>query len=160
VKNNIELLSPAGDFDCVKAAVQNGADAIYIGASSFSARSSATNFTLLQLKEVINYAHIHNVKVHLALNTLIKNTEFSNVISIAEKAYEFGVDAIIVQDLGLASTLANSLPKLDIHASTQMTIHNLDGVKQLESFGFSRVVLARELSIDEIKHIHKAKALR
>lgn len=153
MKKNVELLSPAGDFECVKAAVQNGADAIYVGASSFSARASADNFSLDELKEVINYAHIRNVKVHLALNTLIKNDEFSDAISIAEKAYEYGIDAIIVQDLGLASTLISSFPKLPIHASTQMTIHNIRGVKALERMGVKRIVLARELSLPEIEYI-------
>ena len=147
MKNNIELLSPAGDFTCVKAAVQNGADAIYLGASSFNARASATNFSLDELKEVINYAHIRNVKVHLTLNTLIKNNEFSEALSIAEKAYEYGIDAIIVQDLGLATVLINNFPKLPIHASTQMSVHNLEGVKVLENLGFQRVVLSRELSL-------------
>lgn len=153
MKNNIELLSPAGDLECVIAAVQNGADAVYIGVSSFSARASATNFSLEELKKVIDYAHIRNAKVHLALNTLIKNNEFSDAISIAEKAYEYGIDAIIVQDLGLASTLISSFPKLPIHASTQMTIHNIRGVKALERMGIKRVVLARELSISEIEYI-------
>ena len=153
MKNDIELLSPAGDFECVKAAVQNGADAIYLGASSFNARASAKNFTLDELKEVINYAHIRNVKIHLTLNTLIKNDEFSEAIAVAEKAYELGVDAIIVQDLGLATVLTNALPKLPIHASTQMTVHSLDGVKALERQGIKRVVLARELSLPEIEYI-------
>lgn len=153
MKNNIELLSPAGDLECVIAAVQNGADAVYVGASSFSARANADNFSLDELKKVIDYAHIRNVKVHLALNTLIKNNEFSDAISIAEKAYEYGIDAIIVQDLGLASTLISSFPKLPIHASTQMTIHNIRGVKALERMGIKRVVLARELSISEIEYI-------
>lgn len=153
MKNNIELLSPAGDIECVRAAVQNGADAIYVGASSFSARASATNFNLDELKEVINYAHIRNVKVHLALNTLIKNDEFQDAIFIAEKAYEYGIDAIIVQDLGLAQTLLSSFPKLPIHASTQMTVHNLDGIKSLERLGLQRAVLSRELSLPEIEHI-------
>ncbi len=153
VKNNVELLSPAGDFDCVRAAVQNGANAIYLGASSFSARASAKNFALDELKNVIDYAHIRNVKVHLALNTLIKNDEFCDAIHIAEKAYEFGVDAILVQDLGLAVSLINSFPKLPIHASTQMTTHNLGGVKVLERLGAKRVVLSRELSLTEIEYI-------
>ncbi len=153
MRNDVELLSPAGDFECVKAAVQNGADAIYLGASSFNARASARNFTLDELKEVINYAHIRNVKIHLTLNTLIKNDEFSEALSVAQKAYELGVDAIIVQDLGLATVLTNALPKLPIHASTQMTIHSLDGVKALENQGIKRVVLARELSIPEIEYI-------
>lgn len=153
LKNNIELLSPAGDMPSVKAAVQNGADAIYVGASLFSARASAKNFSLEELEEVINYAHIHNVSVHLALNTLIKNDEFSEALSIAEKAYELGIDAIIVQDLGLAVTLINSFPKLAVHASTQMTVHNLNGVKALESLGFKRAILSRELSLSEIDYI-------
>lgn len=153
MKKQIELLSPAGDFNCVKAAVQNGADAIYLGFSSFSARSAAANFTLEELKQAIEYAHVRNVKIHLALNILIKNNEFSEAISIAEKAYEYGVDAIIVQDLGLALTLINHFPKLAIHASTQMTANDLHSVKSLERLGFKRVVLARELSLQEIEYI-------
>lgn len=153
MKKKIELLSPAGSFDCVKAAVQNGADAIYLGFSSFSARASAQNFTLEELKQAIDYAHVRNVKIHLALNILIKNEEFNEAIEVASKAYEYGVDAIIVQDLGLAMTLINHFPKLDIHASTQMTTNNLNGVQTLEHLGFKRVVLARELSIREIEHI-------
>ena len=141
MKKKIELLAPAGDFDCVKAAVQNGADAIYLGFSSFSARASAQNFTIQELKQAIDYAHIRNVKIHLALNTLIKNKEFDEALAIAKLAYEYGVDAIIVQDLGLATTLIKHFPKLDIHASTQMTTNNLNGVKTLEHLGFKRVVL-------------------
>lgn len=153
--NKIELLSPVGDFECLKAAVQNGADAIYLGASSFSARAKATNFDKNELLEAIKYAKLRNVSVHLALNTLIKNDEFNDAVNLAIDAYNLGVDAIIIQDLGLASFLLKNYPEIPLHASTQMTIHNLDGVKQLESFGFSRVVLARELSIDEIKHIRE-----
>lgn len=153
MKSKIELLSPAGDFNCVRAAVQNGADAIYVGASSYSARASASNFTIEELKQVIEYAHVRDVKVHLALNTLIKNNEFFDAISIAEKAYEYGIDAIIVQDLGLALKLIKYFPKLPIHASTQMTINNLNGVKSLERLGFKRIVLAREVSLQEIEHI-------
>lgn len=153
MKNKIELLAPAGDFNCVRAAVQNGADAIYVGASSYSARASASNFTIEELRQVIEYAHIRDVKVHLALNTLIKNNEFLDAISIAEKAYEYGIDAIIVQDLGLAMKLIKYFPKLPIHASTQMTINNLNGVKNLEHLGFKRIVLAREVSLQEIEYI-------
>lgn len=153
MKNKVELLSPAGDFDCVRAAVQNGADAIYLGFSSFSARSSAHNFTLEELKQAIDYAHVRNVKVHLALNILIKNEEFPDALSVAEKAYEYGIDAIIVQDMGLAMALINHLPKLPIHASTQMTANNLSGVQTLSRLGFQRIVLARELSLHEIEHI-------
>ena len=152
---NIELLSPAGDFECLKAAVQSGANAVYLGSSAFSARSSANNFDSDELKKAINYAHIRNVKVHLALNTLIKNNEFNDAINICKEAYELGVDAIIVQDLGIASTLIKYLPDLPIHASTQMTINNLSGAIEAEKLGFKRVILSRETSLDEIKNICK-----
>ena len=148
-----ELLSPVGDFECLKAAVQNGADCVYFGASYYSARASATNFDLDELKEAIAYAKLRNVKTNLTLNTLIKNEEFENAVYVASKAYEFGIDAIIVQDLGLARFLIKDFPNLPIHASTQMTVHNLEGVKLLEDLGFSRVVLSRELSYEEIKYI-------
>ena len=151
--NNPEILSPVGDFECLKAAVQNGANAVYLGASSFSARAKATNFNNEELKNAIIYAKLRNVKVHLALNTLIKNSEFDDAVNLALEAYNLGVDAIIIQDLGLASYLHKNHPEIPLHGSTQMTVHNLDGVKQLESFGFSRVVLARELSLEEIKYI-------
>lgn len=150
-----ELLSPVGDFDCLKAAVQNGADAVYFGADSFSARAFSTNFRLDQLAEAINYAKLRNVKTNLALNTLIKNDELEEAIHIVEIAYEAGIDAIIVQDLGLAKYLIENFPDLPIHASTQMTIYNLEGAKLAEKLGFSRVVLARELSISEIENICK-----
>ena len=151
----IELLSPVGDFECLKAAVQNGANCVYLGASSFNARARATNFDLETLKKAIQYAKLRNVSVNLTLNTLIKNEEFDSAVELAIKAYNFGVDAIIVQDLGLAKYLLTNYPEIPIHASTQMTIHNLAGVKQLENLGFSRVVLARELSIEEISYIRQ-----
>ena len=151
--NNIELLSPVGDFDCLKSAVQSGADCVYFGGELFNARASANNFNDEELKKAIEYAKIRNVKTNLTLNILIKNDEFENAIELAKKAYEYGIDAIIVQDLGLARKLIELFPDLPIHASTQMTIHNLDGVLEAEKLGFKRVVLSRELSIDEIKHI-------
>lgn len=150
-----ELLSPVGDFECLKAAVQNGANSVYLGVSSFNARARATNFGNEELLEAIKYAKLRNVSVHLTLNTLIKNEEFKNAVNLAIDAYNLGVDAIIVQDLGLASYLLKNYPEIPLHASTQMTIHNLDGVRQLEKFGFSRVVLSRELSINEIEYIRK-----
>ena len=152
---NPELLSPVGDFECLKAAVQNGANAVYLGAASFSARAKATNFDGNELYEAIKYAKLRNVAVHLALNTLIKNEEFDDAISIAINAYNHGVDAIIVQDLGLASFLRTNYPEIPLHGSTQMTVHNLEGVRQLEKLGFTRVVLSRELSLDEIKYIRE-----
>ena len=152
---NPELLSPVGDFECLKAAVQNGANAVYLGAASFSARAKATNFAGEELFEAIKYAKLRNVAVHLALNTLIKNEEFNDAVNLAVEAYNNGVDAIIIQDLGLAAYLRKYYPEIPIHGSTQMTVHNLEGVLQLEKLGFSRVVLSRELSIEEIKYIRE-----
>ena len=151
----IELLSPAGDFECLKSAVQNGADAVYFGASSFSARAFASNFDDDVLEKAITYAKLRGVKTNLALNTLIKNNEMSEAIEIAKRAYSYGIDAIIVQDLGLARYLIKHFPDLAIHASTQLSVHNLDGVLKLQELGFSRVVLSRELSLQEIEHICK-----
>ena len=151
----IELLSPVGDFECLKAAVQNGADAVYFGADSFSARAFASNFDDEALEKAITYAKLRGVKTNLTLNTLIKNDEMQSAINLAKKAYEFGIDAIIVQDLGLARYLIKNFPDLDIHGSTQMSVHNLEGVLALQKMGFSRVVLSRELSLQEIEHICK-----
>lgn len=151
----IELLAPAGDFECLKAAVQNGADSIYLGSNFFSARAFAKNFNDDNLKKAIEYAKIRGVKTNLTLNTLIKDDEFNIALELATKAYEYGIDAIIVQDLGLAKKLIELFPDLPIHGSTQMTVHNLNGALELEELGFKRVVLSRELSLDEIKYICK-----
>ena len=149
----VELLSPAGDFECVKAAVQNGADCIYLGGYAFNARAYASNFDKEGLKDAIRYAKLRNVKINFALNTLIKDDEFNDAIELAKYVYTLGVDAIIVQDLGLARYIIKNLPGMDVHASTQMTIHNLQGVLALEKLGFKRVVLSRELSLSEIEYI-------
>ena len=151
----VELLSPVGDFNCLKAAVQNGADSVYFGSSTFSARAFATNFSQDNLKKAIEYAKVRGVKTHLTLNTLIKDTEFDEAFNLAKKAYELGIDAIIVQDLGLAMAFIRNFPNLPIHASTQMTVHNLNGALKLQELGFKRVVLARELSINDIDYICK-----
>ena len=152
----MELLAPAGDFECLKAAVQNGADSVYFGASSFSARAFANNFDNEALEMAINYAKLRNVKTHLTLNTLITDNEFEDAIKLATHAYNCGIDAIIVQDFGLARYLIKNFPDLDVHGSTQMTIHNLECVQTLEKFGFKRAVLSRELPISEIYDIcHK-----
>lgn len=149
----LELLSPVGDFECLKAAVQNGADSVYFGANSFSARAFANNFDYETLQMAIDYAKLRNVKTHLTLNTLITNGEFKSAIDLATYAYNSGIDAIIVQDLGLALYLIKNFPGLDVHASTQMTIHNLECAQTIEKLGFKRAVLARELSIPEIYNI-------
>lgn len=151
--SKIELLAPVGDWNCLKAAVQNGADAVYFGVEQFNARIYAENFNIDNMKQVINYCKLRNVKTNLTLNTLLKNNEFENAINLAKKAYEFGIDAIIVQDLGLAKYLIDNIPGLPIHASTQMTVHNLQGVQKLEKLGFDRIVLSRELSCNEIEYI-------
>ena len=151
----IELLAPAGDFECLKAAVQNGANSVYFGSNFFSARAFAKNFNGENLRKAIEYAKIRGVKTNLTLNTLIKDDEFNDALMLATKAYEYGIDAIIVQDLGFAKKLIDLFPDLPIHASTQMTVHNLNGALELQDLGFKRIVLARELSLDEIKYICK-----
>lgn len=151
----IDLLSPVGDFESLKAAVQNGADSVYFGANLFSARAFASNFDEQGLKKAIEYAKLRGVKTNLTLNTLIKDSEFLEALNLAKKAYEFGIDAIIVQDLGLGTKLIKLFPDLPIHASTQMTVHNLNGALELENLGFKRVVLSRELSTNEIEYICK-----
>lgn len=153
METEVELLSPAGDFECLKAAVQNGANCIYFGANLFSARAYANNFSDDELAKAIEYCKIRGVKTNLTLNILVKDDELESAFNVAKKAYEFGIDAIIVQDLGLAKLLIKSFPDLPIHASTQMSVHNLQGVLELQELGFSRVVLSRELSIDEIEYI-------
>lgn len=149
----VELLAPVGDFECLKAAIQNGANSVYFGASSFSARAFANNFNIDELEKVIKYAKLRGVKTNLALNTLIKDNEFDDALQLAKTAYEYGIDAIIVQDLGLSTFLIDKLPNLPIHASTQMSIHNLGGALEAQKLGFKRVVLSRELSISEIEYI-------
>ena len=151
----VELLSPVGNFECLKAAVQNGADSVYFGGDIFSARAFAKNFSTRELKNVISYAKLRGVKTNLTLNTLIKNNEFSDALELAKSAYENGIDAIIVQDLGLAMKLIHTYPDLPIHGSTQMTVHNLNGALELQELGFKRVVLSRELSANEIAYICK-----
>ena len=151
----VELLSPAGDFECIKAAVQNGANAIYFGANSFSARAFAHNFNDEMLEKAINYCKTRLVKTNLTINILLKDDEYIEALELAKRAYSFGIDAIIVQDLGFAKKLIAEFPNLDIHASTQLSIHNLQGAIEAKKLGFKRVVLSRELSIDEIEYICK-----
>ncbi len=151
----MELLSPVGNFDNLIAAVQNGADAVYLGANSFNARANAQNFNDEELKNAILYARKRNVDVHLTLNILMFGNELEEALKLARFAYECGVSAIIIQDIGLAREVIKRFPDLPIHASTQMTISNLAGVQLMEKLGFERVVLARELSLQEIANIRK-----
>ncbi|HEY9062868.1 MAG TPA: DUF3656 domain-containing protein [Pseudobacteroides sp.] len=153
MKKEIELLAPAGNWESFLGAVENGADAVYLGSKYFSARQNAGNFDRELLMEALKYARVRGVKVYLALNTLILDNELEEALKVALDAYLSGIDGIIVQDLGLARMLRKYIPELDIHASTQMTVYNKEGVKVLEELGFKRVVLARELSIQEISDI-------
>ncbi len=154
-----ELLSPAGSFEALIAAVQNGADAVYLGGTAFSARAGAGNFDNDALERAVKYAHVRGVKVFVTLNTLIKQSELSRALEFAQFVYEKGVDAVIIQDLGLASLIKKAIPNLALHASTQMTIHNVAGAKMLEKLGFKRVVLARELTHEQIKQIKEQTKL-
>ena len=149
----MKLLAPAGDFESLKSAVYNGADEVYLGVKEFNARNNIQGFTMENLGEAVNFAHIYGVKVYLAINILFTNTELQSALDVVVNAYNMGVDAFIVQDLGLAKILHDNYSQIELHASTQMGIHNLEGVKEIEKFGFSRVVLARETPLEEIKRI-------
>ena len=148
-----ELLAPAGDLESLIAAVENGADAVYFGANMFSARAFAGNFSVDGIVNAIDYAHLRGVKAYVTVNTLIKDSEMENAINLLYYLNEYGADAVIVQDIGLLSKVRELLPDLPVHASTQMTTHNIEGVKFLEELGVKRVVLAREMSLDEIIEI-------
>jgi len=151
--SKIEVLSPAGDMQGVCAAINNGANAIYLGLKEFNARGNICNFSFDELKKAVDLAHLYNVKVYLTFNILIKNREIEEAINIVKKSVEIGVDAFILQDIGFAMRIKQMCPEICIHASTQMGIHNLEGAKFLEKCGFSRVVLSRETPLSEIKRI-------
>ncbi len=153
--NNIELLAPSGSMESLIMAVQNGADAVYLGGTRFSARAYASNFTEEELEEAVDYCHSYGVKVNITLNTLLKDNELDEAVSYAEFLYRIGVDALIVQDTGLIYRLRSQLPNFELHASTQLTIHNGEGALYFTDKGIRRVVLARELSFEEIKYISK-----
>ena len=149
----LELLSPAGSSDALHAAVCNGADAVYLGVDSFNARRGARNFTLDELPEVVRYCHVRGVAVHLTLNTLVTDREMPSAAEYIAAAARAGVDAFIVQDLGIVSLCRQIAPKVALHASTQMSLHSLEGVREAAALGLSRVVLARELPRDAIAFI-------
>ena len=151
--NKIELLAPVGSFEALKAAVQNGADAVYLGGKDFSARASANNFDREELQEAVKYCHTRGVKLFITVNTLIKQNEVEDFIEYIKFLYDIDIDAVIVQDIGMAMLIKRELPDFEIHASTQMAAHSLEDVEYLKSIGFDRVVLARELSAPEIKEI-------
>lgn len=149
----IELLAPVGSFDSLKAAVQNGANAVYLGGKDFSARASANNFDRNELIEAVKYCHIRGVQVFITVNTLIKQYEIDDFVEYVKFLYDIDIDALIVQDIGMARLIKELLPDFELHASTQMVAHSIEDVKYLQSVGFDRVVLARELNVDEIKWI-------
>lgn len=149
----MEILAPAGSEEALFAAVQSGADAVYIGGTEFSARKSASNFTISQIENAVKYCHLRGVKLHVAANILIKETEKERFLEYIGKLNRIGVDAVIMQDIGMASAVNKMYPDLPIHASTQMTVTNISGAIMLKNMGFSRIVLARELSKDAIKKI-------
>ncbi len=153
--NNIELLAPSGSMESLVMAVQNGADAVYLGGTKFSARAYATNFTEKELEEAVDYCHSYGVRVNITLNTLLKDSELEEAVSYAKYLYEIGVDALIVQDAGLIYRLRNALPEFELHASTQLTVHNGEGALYYTHKGVRRIVLSRELSFEEIRHISR-----
>ena len=148
-----ELLAPAGDFECLIAAVAAGADAIYVGGRSYSARAYAKNFDMDELVKAVEYCHLHGVKLYVTLNTLLYDRELEGAVSFARELYRIGVDALIVADLGLVRLLQTVLPELELHASTQMSVHNVDGADAAYKLGCKRVVLARELSGKDIADV-------
>lgn len=152
---DFELLAPAGNLEILKGVIESGADAVYVGGSMFGARAYANNFTEEELLEAIDFAHLRGVKVYLTVNTLIKNSEFSKLYDYLLVYYKRGLDAVIVQDLGVVKAIHEYFPSMEIHTSTQMTVTGADGVRFLSQFGVTRVVMAREVSLAEMKRIHE-----
>lgn len=152
---DFELLAPAGSLEILKGVIESGADAVYVGGSMFGARAYANNFTEEELLEAIDFAHLRGVKVYLTVNTLIKNSEFSKLYDYLLVYYKRGLDAVIVQDIGVVKAIHEYFPSMEIHTSTQMTVTGADGVRFLSQFGVTRVVMAREVSLAEMKCIHE-----
>lgn len=152
---DFELLAPAGNLEIFKGVIESGADAVYVGGSMFGARAYANNFTEEELLAAIDFAHLRGVKVYLTVNTLIKNSEFSKLYDYLLPYYKRGLDAVIVQDLGVVKAIHEYFPSMELHTSTQMTVTGADGVRFLSQFGVTRVVMAREVSLAEMKHIHE-----
>ena len=152
-KEDIELLAPAGSFEALKAAVQNGANAIYLGGQKFGARAFAHNFDDEALKQAVDYCHLRNVKLYVTVNTLYTNQQIEDIIPYIQYLYEINVDALIIQDMGLYHLIKNNFPDIEIHMSTQASVRNIEGVRYFEEQQVDRVVLAREMSIKEISEI-------
>ena len=154
-----EILAPAGSFDCITAAVRCGADAVYLGSKSFSARANAQNFEDGELRDAVAYCHERDVRVHLALNTAIYDSELPMAAKLIEDAAKIGIDALIISDLGVLSLAREICPDMSLHASTQMGIASVSGARMAQNLGFSRAVLARELSKEEIAQISKSNII-
>lgn len=152
---HVELLAPAGNMECLHAAVKAGADAVYLGAGHFNARRGADNFSLENLAEACDYAHLRGVKIYLTLNTVVLPSELPDALELARQAYRCGVDAFIVQDIGISIELSRIMPDVEVHVSTQMNIHDEDGLRAAAALGATRVTLARELSLAEIARLHE-----
>lgn len=159
IKNKVELLAPAGDLACFKAAINAGADAVYLGGSKFGARAYANNFTDDEILEALHLAHLFGKKIYLTVNTLVKEKEIAELVPYVLPLYEGGLDGVIVQDIGVFRILKENFPKLELHASTQMTVTGIYGAEFLKELGFKRIVPARELSLSEIKHIKEKTGL-
>lgn len=160
INTDFEVLAPAGSFQTFKAAIEAGADAVYVGGSSFGARAYADNFTEEELLEAIDYAHLRGKKVYLTVNTLLKNKEINDdLYDYLLPFYLKGLDAVLVQDFGALSYIHKAFPDLPIHTSTQMTVTGIEGVRLLQSYGVTRVVMARETSLAEMKKIHEATGM-
>ena len=149
----LELLAPAGSMEALRAAVQNGANAVYLGVGSLNARQSAKNFTPQTLVDAVKYCHVRGVEVHLTLNTLVSDREMKEAAELIRHAAQNNIDAFIVQDLGVVQLCRQIAPHIPIHGSTQMTVHSLPGVQLCAAMGLKRVVLSRELSREEIRYI-------
>ena len=151
----VELLSPAGDIEKLKIAVQNGADAIYMAGKKFGARAFSKNFEDDEILEAIKYCHLYGVKLYITINTIVYEDEVEEFIDYVEFLYKNNVDDVIIQDLGMADLIHKKFPDITLHASTQMNIHDISGLKSLKEMGFKRVVLAREVDLETIKQMKK-----
>lgn len=151
--NRIELLSPAGNFEMLKSAIKCGADAVYFSGKNFGARKYANNFSDSEIVDAIKYAHLYGVKVYITINTLIKDDEIATFLDYVEFLHKNNVDAVLMQDLGMIQLVRKTFPNLEIHASTQFHAHNIEDLKYLKSIEIKRVVLPREMSLNEIKKL-------
>ena len=148
-----ELLAPVGSGEHLKLAILSGANSVYLSGENFGARKYAENFTVAEIREAVKYAHLHNVKVYVTVNTLIKEGELEKVSNYLLQLYEMGVDAVLIQDIGIIKIINENIPKLRIHASTQMNLHNIEGIRWASEHGIKRVVLPREIEMNELKEI-------